>query len=402
VAPQLPVSRAAERSVSYSDRFDRCTTPARSPRDIRAERAVRGRRAAAIGRSAPGRHRRHPQRQLVQTRRVSDVSYRLPHRFPARVPRQQLILDDGAEDLLEYRVRMLVESWRLWGSTPPPAGVKPFSRTWPGVGSIRRSRYRPHSLTVFGFSSVPPCVPGATWSRTCGASGCRHGAASPGAARARSTHPTRRGAAPYSASRATGLSGSAGGCQDRGVSTADIRDRQLQRCCDALDAVDPGAATLCAGWSAHDLALHLWSIKREPLAWAGMLLPVLAPLTRQRAERLRSESGAIACMPLDRWEDDRHALGEYYVHTQDVARPNGVLQPALDDELQEALWLRTLTAARILRRRLPAGLVLEHPDGRRAASSRGRPEVVVSGAPSELICWVYGRQSVAAVTVRGK
>jgi len=29
-------------------------------------------------------------------------------------------------------------------------------------------------------------------------------------------------------------------------------------------------------------------------------------------------------------------------------------------------------------------------------------EVVVSGAPSELICWVYGRQSVAAVTVRGK
>ena len=212
---------------------------------------------------------------------------------------------------------------------------------------------------------------------------------------------------------APGLSGSAGGCQDRGVSTADIRDRQLRRCCDALDAVDPGAATLCAGWSAHDLALHLWSIKREPLAWAGMVLPVLAPLTKQRAELIRrrwpyedlidqllSESGAIACMPLDRWEDHRHALGEYYVHTQDVARPHGVLQQAPDDELQEALWLRTRTAARILRRRLPAGLVLEHPDGRRAASGRGRPVVVVSGAPSELICWVYGRQPVAAVTVR--
>ena len=58
-----------------------------------------------------------------------------------------------------------------------------------------------------------------------------------------------------------------------------------------------------------------------------MVLPVLAPLKRQRVERirsrwsyedlivqLRSESGAIACMPLDRWEDHRHALGEYYVH----------------------------------------------------------------------------------------
>jgi uncharacterized protein (TIGR03085 family) len=168
----------------------------------------------------------------------------------------------------------------------------------------------------------------------------------------------------------------------------------------------------------HDLALHLWCTKHEPLAWAGMVLPVLAPLTRQRAERirrrwyyedlidqLRSEPGAIACMPLDRWEDHRHALGEHYVHTQDVARPHGVLQPAPDEELQEALWLRTRTAVRILRRRLPAGLVLEHPDGRRAASGRGRPVrpmVVVSGAPSELICWVYGRQSVAAVTVRAE
>jgi hypothetical protein len=144
-----------------------------------------------------------------------------------------------------------------------------------------------------------------------------------------------------------------------------------------------------------------------------MVLPALAPLTRQRAElirrrwryqdlidHLRSESGAIACMPLDRWEDHRHALGEYYVHTQDVARPQGGRQPAPDDELQEALWLRTCTAARTLRRRLPAGLVLEHPDGRRAALGRGRREFVLSGAPTELICWVYGRESVAAVTVR--
>jgi uncharacterized protein (TIGR03085 family) len=197
------------------------------------------------------------------------------------------------------------------------------------------------------------------------------------------------------------------------VSTVEIRDRQLQRCCDALEAVDPAASTLCAGWSAHDLAVHLWSIKREPLSWAGMVIPALAPLTRRRADlirrrwlypelidHLRAESGAIACMPLDRWEGHRHALGEYYVHTQDVARPHGVRQPTPDDELQEALWVRTCTAARILRRRLPAGLVLEHPDGRRGASGRGRTEVVVSGAPTELICWVYGRQSVASVTVR--
>ena len=197
------------------------------------------------------------------------------------------------------------------------------------------------------------------------------------------------------------------------MSTADIRDRQLHRCCDALAAVDADAVTLCAGWSAHDLAIHLWCIKREPLAWAGLVLPMLSPLTKQRAElirrrwsyahlirQLRSESGPIACMPLDRWENHRHSLGEYYVHTQDVARPNSVPQPAPDAELQEALWLRSGAAARALRRRLPRGLVLQHSDGRRMMPGRGRPELVISGAPSELICWVYGRRSVAAVTVR--
>lgn len=93
---------------------------------------------------------------------------------------------------------------------------------------------------------------------------------------------------------------------------------------------------------------------------------------------------------------------EYYVHTQDVARANGVVQPPPDDALQDALWLRARTAARILRRGLPAGLVLERPDGRRALIGRGHPQVVVSGAPTDLICWVYGRQAAAAVSVSGE
>jgi uncharacterized protein (TIGR03085 family) len=196
------------------------------------------------------------------------------------------------------------------------------------------------------------------------------------------------------------------------VSGAELRDRQLLRCCDVLAAVEPDAVTLCAGWSAQDLAIHLWAIKHDPLAWGGVVVPALAWLTRRRADRvrrrwtyeelvnrLRAESGAIASMPLDRREDHRHALGEYFVHTQDVARPNGVDQPAPDAALQEALWLRTRSAARLLRRRLPPGLVLEHPDGRRASIGTQYPQTVVRGAPTELLCWVYGRQAAALVTV---
>ena len=85
-------------------------------------------------------------------------------------------------------------------------------------------------------------------------------------------------------------------------------------------------------------------------------------------------------MPLDRLEDHRHALGEYWMHTQDVARPNGVLQPPVDDELAEALWLRVQRAAGALHRRT-RGLTLVHTDGRRATVTRGAPSVVVSAVP---------------------
>lgn len=56
--------------------------------------------------------------------------------------------------------------------------------------------------------------------------------------------------------------------------TAALRDEQLSRCCDALAAVERDAPTLCEGWSAHDLALHLWVLK-HPLAWPGIGVPAL-------------------------------------------------------------------------------------------------------------------------------
>lgn len=196
------------------------------------------------------------------------------------------------------------------------------------------------------------------------------------------------------------------------MSTKELRDRQLQLCCDALAEVQPTAMTLCTGWSAHDVAIHLWLIKREPLAWPGMVTALFAGLTRRRADlvrtrwsyqilvdKLRLEPGAIACMPLDRYGDNLHSLGEYYVHTQDVARPAAITQPVPDEQLQEALWSRTQAAAHKLQRRLPEGLVLQHLDGRSALVGHTPVKIVVSSMPSELICWVYGRRTAASVTI---
>ena len=123
---------------------------------------------------------------------------------------------------------------------------------------------------------------------------------------------------------------------------------------------------------------------------------LLAHVAADLVGRLRREPGGIAAMPLDRWEDHRHALGEYWMHTQDVARPQGVPQPPVDDALAEALWLRVQRASAALHRRTP-GLTLVHPDGRRVTVTRGAPTLVVTGPPTELMCWAYGRPAEVRV-----
>lgn len=113
---------------------------------------------------------------------------------------------------------------------------------------------------------------------------------------------------------------------------------------------------------------------------------------------LRAGSGAIAVMPLDRFGGYRHALGEYYVHTQDVVRANGLPHEPPDEEMQEALWLRVKVAAPILHLHRTPGLVLVRPDGAKAKVTFGRARQFVHGQPSELMCWAYGRRADVAVT----
>jgi hypothetical protein len=103
----------------------------------------------------------------------------------------------------------------------------------------------------------------------------------------------------------------------------ELAQRQLLLCCGALAAAGPDAATLCDGWTAWDLAGHLWLLKHDPLAWPGMAEPAPGPLADRRVRRLRARwpfpgvvrrlragPAPIACMPLGRFEDWRHCLGE--------------------------------------------------------------------------------------------
>ena len=55
----------------------------------------------------------------------------------------------------------------------------------------------------------------------------------------------------------------------------ELRDACKESLCQALAMVPAQAPTLCEGWSAHDLAVHLWILKHDPLGWPGVVHPRL-------------------------------------------------------------------------------------------------------------------------------
>lgn len=190
-----------------------------------------------------------------------------------------------------------------------------------------------------------------------------------------------------------------------------LRDAEYARLCDTFDDVEAEAPTLCGEWSAHDLAAHLWVLKHDPVAWPGVALAPFTPLTDARMarvkrrweyaeliRRLRAGGPSVAAMATDALEGYRHALGEYFVHGEDVRRANDLPRPAYSSELQDALWRRARLAARVLRRG-DGGLVLRRADGPQARIVKGEGRLVV-GAATELLLWVHGRDSVAEVEIR--
>lgn len=132
------------------------------------------------------------------------------------------------------------------------------------------------------------------------------------------------------------------------TATARLRDAEKTALCDALAAVAAGVPTLCEGWIAHDLAAHVWVLKHEPAGWAEAVLPQVRYLPRvkrrwsyaQLVRRLRNDDSRILAMPLDPRAGDGHAIGEYFVHCEDVRRANDLPVRHYSDELQDALWQR--------------------------------------------------------------
>ncbi|MET8688601.1 TIGR03085 family metal-binding protein [Streptomyces sp. NPDC004732] len=195
------------------------------------------------------------------------------------------------------------------------------------------------------------------------------------------------------------------------MSTHAKRERLLLA--DLLEAEGPEAPTLCEGWKTRDLAAHVVVRERRADAAGGLLIKQLAP----RLERVQAEFAAkpyeeliqlirtgpprFSPFSLKQIDELSNAV-EFYVHTEDVRRARPGWTPRdLDPVFANTLWSRLERSARLVGRKAPVGLVLRRPDGQTAVAHRGAPVVTVTGEPSELLMFAYGRQAVADVELDG-
>lgn len=182
---------------------------------------------------------------------------------------------------------------------------------------------------------------------------------------------------------------------------------------DLLETAGPDAATLCDGWTTHDLAAHVVVRERRADAAAGAVVPQLAA----RMERVRKEfadkpyseliqlirTGPPRMSPFALKQVDEAAnTVEFYIHAEDVRRAQPDWTPReIDPVFADALWSRLERTARLLGRKAPVGVVLRRPNGQTAVLHRGTPVVTVTGEPGELVMFAFGRMDAARVETEG-
>ena len=188
---------------------------------------------------------------------------------------------------------------------------------------------------------------------------------------------------------------------------------------DTLVRVGPDAPTLCAGWSASDLAAHLVIREGRPVAAMGILIKPMASVTRRvqnstkertsfpdLVERVRKGPPIWSPTRLGALDEAANTV-EYFVHHEDLRRAVGEDPRDLDPALSDDLWNRLRRQARLMFRSVPVGVTLvraENGDGPRqtALAKAATPQMVtVSGPAGELMLFASGRQAAARVELTG-
>lgn len=188
-----------------------------------------------------------------------------------------------------------------------------------------------------------------------------------------------------------------------------LANSERKKLADTLHAVGPDAATLCDGWSAHDLLAHLWLRETDPIAAAGMFFPPLAKQTIRKMEEVKSSydfddlvdkyaAGPRGVFKISKVNELGNTL-ECFVHHEDLRRGDGDNDPrTLPKDLDDALWSAVKKLAKVRLRGFKRGLIL-HREGQWGGASEsvslGENPMTISGEPGELVMLFFGRGHAA-------
>jgi uncharacterized protein (TIGR03085 family) len=186
--------------------------------------------------------------------------------------------------------------------------------------------------------------------------------------------------------------------------------------CDTFLEVGPDAPTLCSPWLTRDLAAHLVVRERRPDLVVTAHLPVVGERLEREQRQLatttewpelvdRVRSGPPAWHPthIAAVDEAVNAL-EFFIHHEDVLRAvDPRVRRTVPEETVQGVWTALKRTAKLLFRKVDAGLVLAAPGyGRiavRAPSRRG--SVTVTAPPCELAMLGFGRAAHADYDARG-
>lgn len=192
-----------------------------------------------------------------------------------------------------------------------------------------------------------------------------------------------------------------------------LAQRERHALCDLFLEVDPHLPTLCGGWVAYDLVAHLWVRENDPLAGAGIVLPVALGRVHEariaRARRLHGYEDLVRMVrqgpgrlsPMRQFDASANAL-EFLIHHEDLRR--GVTAEVAEREFSAADEDEVMTrleglARLMLRSRTVRTVLVDAHGGRSIRAGHGPTTVTVTGAPTELALYAYGRARAAHVEV---
>lgn len=197
------------------------------------------------------------------------------------------------------------------------------------------------------------------------------------------------------------------------MSSPNLARRERHGLCDLALVLGEDAPTLCGDWDAKDLVAHLLVRESRPLAGLGIAIPPLAGLAeREMAKVSRKDFGVLveklrdpgltpyALKPVEKLANTL----EFFVHHEDLRRAQPGWEPrTLDPADEHRLWAAIKGGGKLAARKTGVPLRIRRSDvaDHSATLRRGSDPVTVTGLPSELVLFFFGRDRTRGLEFDG-